>query len=236
MIKHARRYLLAGVLTVIPILVTVVVFSFFLGTLSDIGKPKVLLVANAVRPWSPELASALIEELWLQSVLAIILTLGMFYLLGWAMSKMVGRRVLNLVERWLNRIPLVTTVYGATKQMIETFRNDHGDIQRVVLIEFPREGMHAVGFVTRMMADAADGRELASVYVPTAPNPTGGYLVIVPTASLISLDWTVDQAMTFVVSGGSTAPGAISVCRTVPARKAATPEGSGPAPDRAAGG
>jgi uncharacterized membrane protein len=211
MIKRARRYLLAGVLTVIPILVTIVVFSFFVGVLTDIGKPKVRLVANAVRPWSPDLAIALVEEPWLQSILAIILTLAMFYLLGLAMSRMVGRRVLKSVEGWLDRIPLVTTVYGATKQMVETFRNDHGDIQRVVLIEFPRAGMHAVGFVTRVMTNEADGSELASVYVPTAPNPTGGYLVIVPTNSLSPLDWSVDQAMTFVVSGGSTAPGSIGI-------------------------
>lgn len=210
MIKRTRRYLLAGVVTVIPIMVTIVVFSFFLGLLSDIGKPKVRLIANAVRPWSPDLAAALVEWPWLQSALAILLTVAMFYVLGWVVSQMVGRKLLGLVEGWLNRIPLVTTVYGATKQMIETFRDDKGDIQRVVLIEFPREGMRAVGFVTRVMVDDSDHRELAAVYVPTAPNPTGGYLVIVPADSLIPLDWSVDEAMTFVVSGGSTAPGSIT--------------------------
>ena len=211
MFKRTRRYLLTGVLTIIPILVTIVVFSFIFGVLSDIGKPKVRLIANAVRPWSPELASALLEQPWLQSMLAIALTLAMFYVLGWTVSQIIGRRVLDLVEAWLNRIPLVTTVYGATKQMIETFRNDSHDTQRVVLIEFPRAGMHAVGFVTRIMTDNADQKELAAVYVPTAPNPTGGYLVIVATESLIPLDWSVDEAMTFVVSGGSAAPGFISL-------------------------
>lgn len=209
MLKRTRRYVLTGILTVIPILVTIVVFSFIFEVLSDIGKPKARLMANAVRPWSPELAAALSEQPWLQSLLAIVLTLAMFYLLGWAVSQMVGRRVLDLVERWLNRIPLVTTVYGATRQMIDTFRNDSRDTQRVVLIEFPRAGMRAVGFVTRTLTDENDHKELAAVYVPTAPNPTGGYLVIVPADSLIPLDWSVDQAMTFVVSGGSTAPGSI---------------------------
>lgn len=210
MYKRTRRYLLTGVLTIIPILVTIVVFSFIFDLLSDIGKPKVRLIANAVHPWSPEIAAALKELPWLQSILAIALTVAMFYLLGWAVSQMVGRRLLDLVETWLNRIPLVTTVYGATKQMIDTFRNDSRDIQRVVLIEFPRAGMRAVGFVTRIMTDETDHKELAAVYVPTAPNPTGGYLVIVPTESLIPLDWSVDEAMTFVVSGGSAAPGSIN--------------------------
>ncbi|MGB5831207.1 MAG: DUF502 domain-containing protein [Thiohalocapsa sp.] len=215
--KGARRYLLAGVLTLIPILVTIFVFSFFLNLLSDIGRPKVRLIANAVRPLSPEVARSLMDVPWLQSALAIVLTLVMFYLLGLAVSRMVGRRLLLLIEAWLERIPLVTTVYGATKQLIETFQSDHGKSQRVVLIEFPRPGMKAVGFVTRTLVDDTDASELASVYVPTAPNPTGGYLVIVPTDALIPLDWSVDEAMTFVVSGGATSPGSIRWTRPVDA-------------------
>jgi uncharacterized membrane protein len=204
-----RRYVLTGLVTAIPILVTIFVFSFFVNLLSDIGRPKVRLLANAVRPLSPELARWLVEVPWLQSALAVLLTLLMFYLLGWAMSRIVGRRLLWRLERGVKRIPLVTTVYGATKQMIDAFRTDQGKAQRVVLIEFPHAGMKAVGFVTRTMIDTEDGIELAAVYVPTAPNPTGGYLEIVPVADLVPLDWSVDEAMTFVISGGTTAPASI---------------------------
>ena len=206
---NIRRYLITGVITVIPILVTVFVFSFFLELLSDIGRPKVIIVANAIRPFAPDLARWLMDVPWLSSALAIALTLAMFYLLGWAMSRLVGRQVLRALEDWLKRIPLVTTIYGSTKKLVEAFQTDGGQAQKVVLIEFPHARMKAVGLVTRIMIDDDTGEELAAVYVPTAPNPTGGYLEILPVDELVPLDWTVDEAMAFIVSGGTTAPGHI---------------------------
>lgn len=231
MAPHIRRNLFTGVVTVIPILVTVFVFSFFLEILSDIGRPKVIILANAVRPLSPDLAHWLLEASWLSSGLAIVLTLAMFYLLGWAMSQLLGRQILQAVEDWLKRIPLVTTVYGSTKKLIEAFQTDAGRAQRVVLIEFPHARMKAVGLVTRTFVDDETGEELAAVYVPTAPNPTGGYLEIVPVDELVPLDWTVDEAMTFVISGGTTAPEHIRFTRpaggfrrAAPLRHAAEPD------------
>jgi uncharacterized membrane protein len=76
----------------------------------------------------------------------------------------------------------------------------------VVLIEFPSKDMKTVGFVTRILTDDNTGRQLAAVYVPTTPNPTSGYLEIVPVENLISTNWTIDEAMTFIVSGGAIAP------------------------------
>lgn len=206
MAANVRRNLITGIVTVIPILVTIFVFSFFLELLSDIGRPKLVIFANAVRPLSPQLARWVLEVPWLSSTLAIALTLAMFYLLGWAMSRIVGRQMLRAVEEWLKRIPLVTTVYGSTKKLIEAFQAEGSRARRVVLIEFPHARMKAVGLVTRTFVDEETGEELAAVYVPTAPNPTGGYLEIVPTKDLVPLDWTVDEAMTFVLSGGTNAP------------------------------
>lgn len=210
---NIRRNLLTGAVTAIPITVTVFVFSFFLELLSDIGRPKVVILANAVRPIFPDLASWLIEVPWFSSSLAIALTLAMLYLLGWSMTRLVGRQILLSVEHGLKRIPLVTTVYGATKKLIDAFRTEGGRAQKVVLIEFPHARMKAVGLVTRNFIDADTGDQLAAVYVPTAPNPTGGYLEIVPVAELVFLDWTVDEAMAFVLSGGTTAPERIHFSR-----------------------
>lgn len=204
-----KHYLLTGVLTTIPLMVTVFVTSVFLDFLSNIGRPKTLLVAKLIRPYSPDLAHALVEDTWIQGIFAVLLTLLLFLLLGWTVSKLIGRRILNALERLVAQIPVVTTVYGATKQLIDSFSTKHERLEQVVLIEFPREGMKAVGFVTRMMRDESNGGELAAVYVPTAPNPTGGYLVITPVSSLTPLDWSVDQAMTFVISAGATAPDSI---------------------------
>jgi uncharacterized membrane protein len=79
-------------------------------------------------------------------------------------------------------------------------------VERVVLIEFPNEKMKTIGLVTRTMTDSDTGQKLAAVYVPTTPNPTSGYLEIVPVNRLVSTDWTIDQAMNFVVSGGAIGP------------------------------
>jgi uncharacterized membrane protein len=224
MATNLRRYLLTGVITVIPILVTVFVFSFFLNVLSDIGRPKVIILANAVKPLSPDFARWLVDVPWLSSGLAVLLTLGMFYLLGWAMTRLVGRQILRSMEDFLRRIPLVTTVYGSTKKLIEAFQKDLDKAQRVVLVEFPHSRMKTVGLVTRTFEDSDTGESLAAVYVPTAPNPTSGYLEIVPVAELVPLDWTVDEAMTFILSGGTTAPDNIRFGRL------RRPEGPGAGP------
>src|SRR5690606_12525242 len=81
--------------------------------------------------------------------------------------------------------------------------------QRVVLIDFPHERMKAIGFVTRVLKEHGSGRELAAVYVPTTPNPTSGYLEIVPVERITPTDWSVDQAMSFIISGGAVSPDAI---------------------------
>lgn len=210
MFRHSQRYLLAGALTAIPLIVTWWVFEFFLKQLSNVGKPTVKVIAIAVGEYSPTLERWLLEVPWFQSGLAILLTLVAIYLLGWMVSKIIGRRVFAVFESYVARIPLVTKVYGSTKQLVQAFqRKPDGQLQRVVLIEFPHKDMKAVGFVTETFKDEVSGRELAAVYVPTTPNPTSGYLEIVPAEKLVSLDWSVDEAMTFIISGGTVSPGRI---------------------------
>jgi uncharacterized membrane protein len=85
-------------------------------------------------------------------------------------------------------------------------QNKPSGVQRVVLVEFPRRGMKVVGFVTRVMLEDGTGREMAAVFIPTTPNPTGGYLEVVPLDELTPTDWTMDQAMAFIISGGAVAP------------------------------
>jgi uncharacterized membrane protein len=210
MFRHGQRYFLAGILTAIPLLVTVVVFEFFLRQLSNFGRPWVRAVARSVGEYSPELERWLLEVPWLQSGLAVLFTIAAIYLLGWAVTRIVGRRLLVLLEALVERIPLVTKVYGSTKQLVQAFqRKPEGELQRVVLIEFPHKEMKAVGFVTGTFIDQTEGIEVATVYVPTTPNPTSGYLEIVPVDRLVSLDWTMDEAMTFIISGGTVSPGRI---------------------------
>jgi uncharacterized membrane protein len=113
---------------------------------------------------------------------------------------------LHTFDTLLQRIPLVQTIYGGTKKLMAVLQNKPSGVQRVVLVDFPRRGMKVVGFVTRVMIEEGSGREMAAVYIPTTPNPTGGYLEVVPVDELTPTDWTMDQAMAFIISGGAVAP------------------------------
>jgi uncharacterized membrane protein len=101
-------------------------------------------------------------------------------------------------------------VYGAARKLIATFQNAPAGEQRVVLIEFPSAEMKALGLVTRTFRAADTGQELAAVYVPTTPNPTSGYMEIVPVERLVWLDWSSNDAMQFIISGGTVAPEAMN--------------------------
>ncbi|HEV7123249.1 MAG TPA: DUF502 domain-containing protein [Rhodanobacter sp.] len=200
-----KRYLLTGLLTFIPLWVTWLVFKFVLSVLAGIGAPLVAALLGALSLVAPRTADALNAE-WLTFIVALLITLGSLYLLGFVANRVIGRRFLDAFDGLLSRIPLVQTIYGGTKKLMAVLQNKPGGLQRVVLIEFPRRGMKVVGFVTRVMIEEGSGREMAAVYIPTTPNPTGGYLELVPVEELIPTDWTMDQAMAFIISGGAVAP------------------------------
>lgn len=200
-----QRYVITGIFTAIPLWVTWLIFRFSIDQLSRVGRPWVNAMVNQFEEQWPNLTHW-VQAPWFQSALAILLTLLAFYLLGWAVTRVVGRRALALFDSLIERIPLVQKVYSATKQLISAIQQKPEGAQRVVLIEFPSAEMKAVGFVMRVLVDDNSGEELAAVYVPTTPNPTSGYLEIVPVKSLVQTDWTMDEAMTFIISGGAVAP------------------------------
>jgi uncharacterized membrane protein len=202
---YFRRYLASGILTIVPLWVTWVVFDFVLGQLSQFGRPWVTGISNKVRGQHRVLADLLLDPR-LHNALAVLLTLVGLYLLGWAVNRVLGRRILDALESLLARVPLITTVYGGAKKLVSALQREPSGVRRVVLIEFPQRDMKAVGLVTRTFQDARTGRALAAVYVPTTPNPTSGYVEIVPVERLTSTDWTIDEAMNFIISGGAVAP------------------------------
>lgn len=202
---RVKRYLLTGLLTFIPLWVTWAVFKLVLGMLAGIGAPLVNALLGALALVAPRAANALNVE-WLTFILALLITLGALYLLGFVANRVIGQRFINAFDGLLARIPVVQTIYGGTKKLMAVLQNKPSGVQRVVLVEFPRRGMKTVGFVTRVMTEDGSGREMASVFVPTTPNPTGGYLVVAPLNELTPTDWTMDQAMAFIISGGAVAP------------------------------
>ncbi len=202
---HIQRYLLTGLLTVFPVWLTWIVFEFVLRQLSKLGAPVVNALVSLVER-TPSVFGVVLDLEWVRFLLAASLTIIFLYALGWLANKVVGRRALSAIDSLISRIPLVQTIYGGTKKLLAVLQTKPEGAQRVVLIDFPHRQMKAVGFVTRVIREAGSDRELAAVYVPTTPNPTSGYLEIVPVELLTPTDWTVDQAMAFIISGGAVSP------------------------------
>jgi uncharacterized membrane protein len=218
-LRETRRYLLIGLITAAPLWVTWLVFDFLLTQLSRLGTPWVNAAARALGPAFPGLAGGL-QESWFQSLLAALISLALLYLLGFAASRVIGQRILHWMEALVQRIPLVAAIYGGTKRFLSVVKERPAGVQRVVLIPFPTPEMRAVGFVTRVIDDAESGRKIAAVYVPTSPNPTSGYIELVPLDHCTPTDWTMDEAMSFVITGGATAPARMRFGAPAPAAQA----------------
>jgi len=209
---NLQTNLLAGFLTIIPLLVVWFVFDFLFNLLSEVGRP----VANALTVFLDQNVPALTPLLhnpYVEWIVAVLAALIVLYTIGAAASRVIGLRIISYFERLIQRIPIVETIYSATKKLVAALQQKPDGVERVVLIEFPHPAMHALGLVMKTFSDATTGAELAAVYVPTTPNPTSGYLEIVPVKDLIATDLTLDQAMTMIVSGGAIGPDRLTLQR-----------------------
>ncbi len=201
---YVQRYLITGLLTFIPLWLTWLVFKFIFSFLSEVSAPWVAALFAGLSSAFPG-AAGWLNQMWLQSILAFISTIVALYVIGFASNRVIGQRLISALDRLMSRIPLVHSIYGGTKKLMSLMQNKPTGTQRVVLINFPSPELKSIGFVTRVFQDNT-GRDVAAVYVPTTPNPTGGYLEIVPLDKLIAVDWSVDQAMAFLLSGGAIGP------------------------------
>jgi uncharacterized membrane protein len=207
--RSVGRYIVIGILTAAPLAITWWIVSFMFVHLSRLGSPWVWGVSEGIRPRYPRLADFMINET-VQSIVAVLLVLAFLYVLGKAAGHVLGQRLIRLFEAAIGRIPVVDSIYRATKRFLAVAGTTGTTERRVVLIEFPSPEMKTVGLITRVLRASDTGEELAAVYVPTAPNPTSGYIEIVPLSKVVFTDWTFDQAMSFVVTGGSNAPDTIT--------------------------
>jgi uncharacterized membrane protein len=209
-LRSIGRYILIGLLTALPLIITWWILSFLFSQLSYIGEPFVRGLARGIRPQYPELADLMVNETLL-SIVAALIVLGFLLILGWGAGRVVGQRLIGTFERLISAIPFVDRIYRASKQVLAVAAGNTNGERRVVLIDFPSAGMKAVGLLTRTLQDSGTGETFAVVYVPKAPNPTSGYLEIVPLRSVVFTDWTFDQAMSFVVTGGSSSPDKVQI-------------------------
>lgn len=209
LVRVASRYVVIGLITVAPLGITWWILSFLFAQLSWFGRPWIIGLARALRPRYPDFSAWLLNETLL-SFLAVVIVVAFLYLLGWGTTRVIGRRLIALFDSVVARIPLVDAIYRSVKRLLDVATIAPQGERRVVLINFPSPEMKAVGVITRTLRDAKTGEELAAVYVPTAPNPTSGYIEVVPMRDVILTDWTFDQAMAFVVTFGTSAPDTVA--------------------------
>ncbi|MBB3343662.1 DUF502 domain-containing protein [Luteimonas sp. RC10] len=202
-----QRLFLTGLLTLLPIWLTWIVVKFVFVLLSDISTPWVVPLAHGISATFPALGWINVASV--QATVAMVATIVLILAVGWLTRRVVGQRMLGWVDALVRRIPLANIIYSSARKLLDILQTKPDGTQRVVLIDFPHSQMKSVGFVTRVIREQGTGRELAAVYVPTTPNPTSGYLEIVPLDKVTPTDWTVDQAMSFIISGGAVAPDTI---------------------------
>ncbi len=220
--RAISRTILIGLLTAAPLIITWLIVTFLFDQLSHIGLPWVRGVAYGLRPRYPAVADLMLNETVQYSVAVLIVLVGLFFL-GWAAGRVIGQRLIHRFERMINSIPFVDSIYRASKRFLSVAGASPGGEQRVVLIKFPSDDMKTIGLVTKRMRDASSGEGLLAVYIPTAPNPTSGYVEIVPARDVVFLDMTFDQAMSFIVTGGSNGPDVIDYYGATVRRRAQEP-------------
>ncbi len=196
--QRLRRHLIAGLLVWIPIFVTV----FVLQTLVGLMDRTLLLVPER---WRPEaLLGFGIPGLGLLLALVVLVVTGL------AATNLAGRRLLRWSEDLVRRIPIVRAIYGGTKTFTETVLSDKGDaFKRVLLVQYPRHGMWVLGFQSgnsNPEPSHRTGRDLIAVFVPTTPNPTSGFIIMVPREEAMVLEMSVDEAMRVILTLGVVTP------------------------------
>ncbi len=190
-LSRLRNYFFAGAVVLIPIGITLYLSLFIIKVSSKI-LPKELNPNNYLNFEIPGIE--------------IIIAVFMITFIGWLSLSFLGKKVFELINRVLKKIPILRTIYSAINQMTESLTKSDNKQKSVVLLEYPKKDVWAVGFATKenkgIISDKI-GNELVNVFVPTTPNPTSGFLLMVPKKNLIFLDISFEQASKFIVSAGT---------------------------------
>ena len=194
--RHVQGRTVGGLMDLVPLLVTVVVLAFVIEKTDGFIRP---LAFVSGQPWDfPGIG-----------IIALII---IFYLVGLIISTRLGRTAMDLKNAALNAVPVVGSIYGVTQQAATTMGSQY-QFNRVVFLEWPREGMIALGFVTGRSASTKTGDSMAIVYIPTVPNPTSGNMAFVMEDDLFETTVTVEDAMKMVFSGGIVVPDSLAFGR-----------------------
>lgn len=195
-----RNAFLSGLVMLAPLTVTWIVFSALFEKVGGSFRPYLLpFVPESLRDY---------DIVW--NILATLIVFILVTILGYVSRYVLGKYFGGLAERFIQSIPGVGHVYNTVKQIVATFSTQHRQLfSKVVLIEFPRPGVYSIGFLTNKTqgeAQAKAGIELWTVFVPTSPNPTSGFLILLPREQITELDMSVGDGMKMIISGGAVTP------------------------------
>lgn len=196
--KNLRRYLVAGVLVWLPVGITLLLLRLLISVMDR----TLVLVPEQYRP-----------EAWLGFAipgLGLVLTLAILLVTGVLAANFVGRSLVAFWERMLERIPVVRSIYSASKNFAEiVFSDSDQSFKKVLLIEYPRKGLYGLAFQTATELgeiQTKSGKDLVCTFVPTTPNPTSGFIIMLPREDVIELDMNVDEALKMIISLGVVVP------------------------------
>lgn len=193
-----RKWLIAGLLVIVPLVITLGVLNWIIGTLDQ-------TLAILPEAWQPDKLLGMHIPGF-----GVILTLLILLIVGGITSNFIGRKLVGWGDALVRRIPVVRSIYSSVKQVSDTVFSESGNAFRTaVLVQWPREGVWTVAFVTGTPSGEVAALlrdEYLSVFVPTTPNPTGGYFVMVRKSECIELEMSVDAALKYIVSMGVVAP------------------------------
>jgi uncharacterized membrane protein len=191
--QHFRNKLIAGLLVLLPLALTVIILRVMYRIASALLTPAVSRFA----PETPE---------WVMFLLALCIAIAVTYAIGLFTSSLLMRRFATSGERLMLRIPLLRSIYGASKQVVQAFLDSkRSELKGVVLVEFPRPGMRAIGFIMGTVQDE-HGQLCYKVFIPTTPNPTTGFLEIIRQSDVLRPNISVEEGIKMVMSGGILGP------------------------------
>ena len=206
MTHSIRARLLAGILILTPFGVALLVMVWIVHGFTGLMKPVVNAILTLLNRYSPAVS---VPETYVTVFIWLITTIIFFfllYLLGVIGQFVIGKKVVTASEVLVLRIPLIRTIYTATKQVIKALSLPDGkSFKSVVLVEFPREAFQAIGYLTGNIK-TPDGHELCKVFIPTSPNPTTGFFELVPPDKIVETSLSIEEAFKMIISGGMVAP------------------------------
>ncbi len=206
-----RACFFTGFVVTLPALLTLAAVKWLIGTISSITDlllfflPRTLTHESLVNPNDGKG-----PMFWYWSLVALMLAVVLISMAGVLARYYIGKKMIDWTDRVLMQVPLLNKFYGAIKQINDAFAGNKHSFKTVVLVQFPREGVHSVGFITSEQHDEVQARikeKVVCVFVPTTPNPTSGFLILVPEAQIIKLEMSVPDAIKYIVSLGSIAHG-----------------------------